>query len=170
MHNIRKVIGILVAFAIFNVGFIAQAHASDSVWSLDSFYQSINNLNFTPDNSVSSQPTVVAQSSPSSVKAKASIVAKKMTVTVTAYSSSVDETDDSPFITANGTYVRDGIVAANFLPFGTAVKIPALFGDKIFVVTDRMNQRFSDRMDIWMPSKNAAFQFGLKKVVIEIVS
>ncbi|OGN34212.1 MAG: hypothetical protein A3I39_00660 [Candidatus Yanofskybacteria bacterium RIFCSPLOWO2_02_FULL_47_9b] len=88
----------------------------------------------------------------------------------TAYSSSVDETDSTPFITAKGTYVRDGIIAANFLPFGTAVKIPAIYGNKIFVVEDRMNQRFSDRIDLWFPSKQAARQFGKKKVIIEIVS
>ena len=40
-------------------------------------------------------------------------------VTVTSYSSTPDQTDDSPFVTANGTWVHDGTLAANFLPFGT---------------------------------------------------
>ena len=39
-------------------------------------------------------------------------------VWVTAYSSTPEETDDTPRITASGGEVRDGIVAANFLPFG----------------------------------------------------
>ena len=36
-------------------------------------------------------------------------------VTITAYSSTPDQTDSTPFITAYNTFVRDGIVAANFL-------------------------------------------------------
>ena len=65
-------------------------------------------------------------------------------VVVTFYSSTIDQTDSTPFITANGTYVRDGIVASNFLVFGTVVKFPELFGDKRFVVMDRMNPRYSN--------------------------
>ena len=49
---------------------------------------------------------------------KAAIAAATTRVWLTAYSSSVDETDDTPFITASGKHVRDGIVATNFLPFG----------------------------------------------------
>jgi 3D (Asp-Asp-Asp) domain-containing protein len=79
---------------------------------------------------------------------------------ITAYSSDVDQTDNTPFITANGTYVHDGIVATNLLPFGTQVQIPALFGDKIFTVEDRMNHRMTDGMDIWMPSRARAIFFG----------
>src|SRR3990167_4180168 len=51
-----------------------------------------------------------------------------MTVVATAYSSTPDQTDGSPFITANGLYVYDGLIAANFLPFGTRVKIPDHYG------------------------------------------
>jgi 3D (Asp-Asp-Asp) domain-containing protein len=79
---------------------------------------------------------------------------------VTAYASVPDETDSTPFITANGTYVHDGIIAANFLPFGTRVEIPALFGDKVFTVEDRMNVKFSNRMDVWMPTVAQAIRFG----------
>ncbi|MBD3252034.1 hypothetical protein GF380_06350, partial [Candidatus Uhrbacteria bacterium] len=57
-------------------------------------------------------------------------------VPMTAYTSRPEETDDTPFITADGSHVRDGIVAANFLPFGTKVRIPSLFGDQIFEVHD----------------------------------
>jgi len=79
---------------------------------------------------------------------------------VTAYASEVDETDDTPFVTANGTYVHDGIVATNVLPFGTKVEIPALFGDKIFTVEDRMNAKMKNRMDVWMPTRQQAINFG----------
>jgi len=92
------------------------------------------------------------------------------TVTATAYSSTPDQTDDTPFITARNTRVRDGIAAANFLPFGTEFRIPDLYGDKIFVVEDRMNRRYWHRVDIWFPEKQMAKEFGVKKIRIEIVS
>lgn len=92
------------------------------------------------------------------------------TVMATAYSSTPDQTDDTPFITASGTTVRDGIIATNFLPFGTLVKIPHLFGDKIFVVEDRMNRRYATRIDIWFPERELAKIFGIRKVVIEVVA
>ena len=41
------------------------------------------------------------------------------TAWVTAYSSTPEETDDTPFVTASGTSVRDGVIATNFLEFGT---------------------------------------------------
>jgi 3D (Asp-Asp-Asp) domain-containing protein len=89
--------------------------------------------------------------------------------TVTAYTSTVDQCDSTPFITANGTRVRDGIVAANWLKFGTRVRIPEMFGDKIFIVTDRMNPRFADRMDIWMDDYSAAIKFGTRHLTIEVL-
>lgn len=88
---------------------------------------------------------------------------------VTAYSSTPDQTDATPFITANGTYVHDGIIAANWLKFGTRVRIPDMFGDKVFIVADRMNPRFDDRMDIWMSGRNEAMNFGLRRLTIEVL-
>lgn len=93
----------------------------------------------------------------------------KRLVIITAYSSALEETDDSPFITASGSYVRDGIIAANFLKIGTQVKIPALYGDKIFVVEDRMAKKNSHKVDIWMPSKSLALQFGVKRAEILVL-
>lgn len=89
-------------------------------------------------------------------------------VTVTAYSSTPDQTDDTPFITANGTQVRDGIIAANFLRFGTKIKFPDYFGDKIFEVTDRMNERYPSRADIWMETREEAHNFGIRTLKMEI--
>ena len=90
-------------------------------------------------------------------------------VPMTAYTSRPEETDDTPFITADGSHVRDGIVAANFLPFGTKVRIPELFGDKIFEVHDRMNKRYPYKMDFWMENYDDAIQFGVRHAHIEIV-
>lgn len=94
---------------------------------------------------------------------------KRRTITVTAYSSTPDQTDDSPFITANGTVVRDGVVATNFLPFGTRVRFPEIYGDKEFIVADRMNTRYFYRIDIWMPDRKDALKFGKKDVLVEIL-
>jgi 3D (Asp-Asp-Asp) domain-containing protein len=88
---------------------------------------------------------------------------------VTAYASVPEETSDHPFITASGEHVADGIVAANFLPFGTQIQIPALFGDKIFTVEDRMNQMFNSRIDIWMPSVDAAVDFGIHNTEVVVL-
>ena len=96
--------------------------------------------------------------------------AKTIKVVVTAYASVPEETDDTPFITASGKTVADGIIANNMLPFGTKVRIPKLYGDKVFIVQDRMNQRMSDyHIDIWMPSKPLAVNFGMKTAEIEIL-
>ncbi|OGZ17689.1 MAG: hypothetical protein A2V72_00065 [Candidatus Nealsonbacteria bacterium RBG_13_37_56] len=95
---------------------------------------------------------------------------KKVKVIVTAYSSTVCQTDDTPFITASGSYVEEGIVANNMLPFGTEIRIPELYGDKIFVVRDRMNQRKGHyHVDIWFPDYSQAKDFGAKITYIEII-
>lgn len=95
---------------------------------------------------------------------------KHMTVQASAYSSTVDQCDADPFTTASGQKVRDGIIAVNGLPFGTRVRIPSHFGNKVFVVQDRMNARWGNsRIDIWMPTRNAAIQWGVRTVQIEIL-
>lgn len=92
------------------------------------------------------------------------------TMDITAYTSAVDECDDDPFVTADGSLVRSGIVATNVLPFNTKVRIPELFGDRVFEVHDRMNSRYSYRMDVWMEGKTNARTFGLKRnMKVEIV-
>lgn len=114
---------------------------------------------------------VMAMNLPVSNKKTADrFVQKTYIVPSTAYSSTVDQTDDTPFITAMGTHVRDGVVAANFLPLGTVIKIPDYFGDKTFVVEDRMNKRYDFRIDLWFPTRQEAKEWGLRKIKIEIVS
>jgi 3D (Asp-Asp-Asp) domain-containing protein len=94
-------------------------------------------------------------------------VKNKKLVLVTAYSSTVDQCDSTPFITANGTHVHDGTIAANFLKFGTKVKFPSLYGDKIFIVEDRMKSNY--KVDIWFPTRQEAINFGAKRVEMEIL-
>lgn len=89
---------------------------------------------------------------------------------LTAYSSTPGQTDEDPFTAASGKRVYDGMVAVNGLPFGTKIKIPALYGEKVFTVDDRMNARYGiTRMDIWMnaPIKQVR-AFGVKRAVVEI--
>ena len=100
---------------------------------------------------------------------KRQIVVSRMWLIVTAYSSTKDQTDSTPFITASNTPVRDGVVAANFLSFGSKMHLPTLFGEKTFVVEDRMNPRYPYRVDVWMKSREEALQFGVKIVPIEVV-
>ncbi len=97
------------------------------------------------------------------------IVVNVMQTSITAYSSTVDQTNSEPFITASGAWVSDGIIAANFLPFNTKIRIPSLFGDKVFTVKDRMNARYTNRVDIWFPSRRQAINFGLRSAKIEIL-
>ncbi|MBU4375070.1 3D domain-containing protein [Patescibacteria group bacterium] len=93
--------------------------------------------------------------------------------TITAYNSEIGQCDSSPCITANGFNVCDhGIedtIAANFLPFGAKVRIPELYGDKVFIVRDKMNKRYPNRVDIWMIEKQDAKQFGVKFAKIEVL-
>lgn len=89
-------------------------------------------------------------------------------VVATAYSSSIDECWGDPTITASGKKVFDRLVAANFLPFGAKMRLPEVFGAKMFEVQDRMNARYDKRIDLWMPSKAEAKQFGIRWVKVEL--
>jgi 3D (Asp-Asp-Asp) domain-containing protein len=111
-----------------------------------------------------------ATSTPVAIQYK---VVRTSTHVMTAYNSEVGQTDNSPCITANGFNVCEhGIedtIAANFLKLGTKVKIPDLYGDRIFVVRDRMNQKHPNRVDIWMKDRSSAIKFGVKTAKIQVV-
>ncbi len=94
-------------------------------------------------------------------------IQKTMRVLATAYSSTVDQCDSTPFITANGMHVHDGTLAANFLKFGTKVRFPALYGDKVFTVEDRMKSNY--KVDLWFPTRQEAKNFGARWVEMEIL-
>ena len=95
---------------------------------------------------------------------------RRIRVVITGYSSTPWQTDSDPYITAAGTWVRDGIVANNFFPIGTKIKIPELFGDKVFVVEDRMHwTKGNYQIDIWFSDYWQALNFGAKRTYIEIL-
>jgi 3D (Asp-Asp-Asp) domain-containing protein len=89
---------------------------------------------------------------------------------ITAYSSTPDQTDSTPFITANGDTVHDGVIASNIFPFGTRLQIPSFFGKKIFTVEDRMSSRIKNTLDIWMPDRQDAIDFGIKSAEIIVLN
>jgi 3D (Asp-Asp-Asp) domain-containing protein len=96
---------------------------------------------------------------------------QKVRVILTGYSSTPEQTDDTPFITASGSRVRDGIVANNYFPFGTEVRIPEIFEDKIFTIEDRMHwTKDNYHFDIWFSSYKEALEFGKKTTYLEILN
>lgn len=109
--------------------------------------------------------------SPSSrIPAASGVLVEGMAIRVmaTAYSSTSDQTDGDPYTTASGTRVHPGSLAANFLPFGSQVRI----GNEIFTVEDRMNARYNGKyiVDVWKSTRGEAKQFGVRVIELEIVS
>lgn len=100
-------------------------------------------------------------------------VVRTIPAKVTAYSSSRKQTDKTPFITASGVRVRDGIVACPItLKFGTRVRIMG----KVYVCEDRTAKRFGGkdssghyRFDIWKSSHSAAKEHGIKRITVEVL-
>ena len=94
-------------------------------------------------------------------------------VVVTAYNSLPEQTDSTPCTTANGYDLcgndREDVVAANFLRFGTKVRIPDRFGSRVFTVQDRMHPRFGQRVDVWMRERTHALAFGARYLAIEVL-
>ena len=94
--------------------------------------------------------------------------------TISAYNSEIGQTDSTPCITASGFNLcenaKEDSVAANWLPFGARIRIPELFGDRVFIVRDRMSEKYSNRLDIWMLEKADAKKFGVCVALIEILN
>ncbi|MEK7604093.1 MAG: hypothetical protein AAB461_03200 [Patescibacteria group bacterium] len=162
---------VLSSGADANAGLFDWATGQNTEWTFGNVYKSISKTGKPSNPDIQETAVLESQNPTVPTKTKAApIPIREYVVTATAYSSTIDQTDDTPFITASQTYVRDGVIAANFLPFGTAVKIPDLYGDKIFIVEDRMNKRYLQRVDIWFPERQSALEFGIKQIRIEIVS
>jgi len=122
--------------------------------------------------------TISATSTPNEVKeviqkAPEYKVIKIYRVPMTAYNSEVGQTDSTPCHTANGynlcTNNQENVIAANFLKFGTKVRIPEYFGDRIFTVQDRMNARYYYRADVWFKNRADALKFGVRVLTIEVI-
>jgi len=102
------------------------------------------------------------------------IVSEPVKRRITAYNLTEAQTDGDPCISASGVnlcpLVEAGelICAANFVPFGTILRIDSL-GDCI--VLDRMNERYPYDVDVAMSADQygSAKEFGVKWLGVGIV-
>lgn len=98
---------------------------------------------------------------------------RMLEVTATAYTSSVDETDSTPTISAWGDRLKPGMrviaVSRDLLEMGlTHGALVSVEGfDKDFIVLDKMNKRWKKKIDIYMGNdKRKALNWGKQKVNI----
>ena len=92
--------------------------------------------------------------------------------TVTAYCPCRKCTDGDG-ITASGKRVKSGMIALNWMAFGTQIEIRKL---GVFIVEDRGSRRHfgtrkqkRKRLDIYMPSHKAARQFGRQRLWVKVM-
>jgi 3D (Asp-Asp-Asp) domain-containing protein len=165
---------VLAFIAVFAVLVIGLIHNGGVLNELDPIYGAKTNaqgVNFDRAAAIMGKASIV-----SDAVAEQSIIVsynsdKQIKVWATAYTSDPFETDNTPNVTALGTKTRDGIAAANFLPFGTKFMIPEMYGDKVFTVEDRLNARYNNQkiVDIWMSGKIEALHFGKKSITLQLL-
>ena len=160
IYGLKKVLSSLLLVGVLATG------------GLEMIFPQTGEANFLIENSNQANGTTIGQentilqSNPVGVPA----IEKRIKMVITAYSSTVEQTDSTPFITASNSTVKDGIVANNLLPFGTKIRVPELYGDKVFVVEDRMNKRKGNyHLDIWFESTNDAKHFGSTITYVEVL-
>lgn len=91
---------------------------------------------------------------------------------VTAYSAEREQTDEDPLITASMRRVRPGTVAVSRdlfqqgWVFGRKVYIE---GHGVFEINDLMNERFTSRLDVFMPETSLAQEFGRKTLTVALL-
>ncbi|WP_018110832.1 3D domain-containing protein [Thermus igniterrae] len=121
--------------------------------------------------------------------ASAKEASRVMLLQATAYTSSVRETDRTPFVTATGARTRLGVLAVSpdllrILPYGTQVRLrdlgsvygrgrgqfDYLFQGRVFVVADVMHPRMREKVDVWLPDRATALRFGRRMVQLEVVA
>ncbi|MFC1692729.1 3D domain-containing protein [Candidatus Latescibacterota bacterium] len=90
------------------------------------------------------------------------VLCDSLKVDVTWYTSSVRETDLTPFITADGSRVRDGIIAVSrnlldYFEYGDSLYVEDLGW---FEVRDCMHNRWMNSVDIWCNDREYALQNG----------
>ncbi|UXI01410.1 3D domain-containing protein [Photobacterium sp. TY1-4] len=108
--------------------------------------------------------------------AQASLVGKQLQVTATAYNSVRAQTNSNPTLAAWGDRLKPGMkviaVSRDLLRLGighgTRIKISGLPGE--YVVMDKMNKRWSRKIDIYMGKDiRAAKKWGRRKVTITVL-
>lgn len=97
----------------------------------------------------------------------------------TAYSSSIDECDEDPFIGAWNNPVGPGMVATSrdLLKIGFNNKVPIIIDGKNCYIGDKMGKKkwtkkswvkIRETLDIWMETKQEAKDYGHKMSVVQI--
>ena len=92
-------------------------------------------------------------------------------VTTYAYTASIEECDDDPTITASGCDIYIGVVAVSHdlhktWGFGTKLYIN---GVGMRIVEDLMNRRHKKSIDIYIPEKEDAIEYGKKKTIVYVL-
>jgi len=98
----------------------------------------------------------------------------KLIVDITAYSSDIEQTDSSPWLTSLGDSACFGIVALSqdlLDKFGYECQVFLPQFNMRFVVKDCMPEKWKNRIDVWLPSKFNAQLFGIKRnCEVQIIS
>jgi 3D (Asp-Asp-Asp) domain-containing protein len=112
-----------------------------------------------------------------------------ITAKSTAYNSLAAQTDSTPFVTATGARTRFGVVALSRdllrrIPYGSIVRIEDLgnwangrgrgaynrmLSGVNFIVEDTMNARKRNTVDVWMPTRRAAIQWGARQIRVTVI-
>jgi 3D (Asp-Asp-Asp) domain-containing protein len=127
---------------------------------------------------------IIVQSVLPSVTAARLHVSQEL-VSVTSYNSEGRQTDSSPNITATGTRTRYGIIAGsrdlvakygygsvftivkwNPAPGCNASVLPT---NLKFKLEDTMARRWTNKIDIWLPSSSQSFSFGKCTAIVSVL-
>jgi 3D (Asp-Asp-Asp) domain-containing protein len=112
-----------------------------------------------------------------------------LTVRSTAYNSSPDQTDSSPWTTSTGARTRYGIIALSRdllrrIPYGSRVRLEdggswaggrgrgkynSMLKNTVFVVEDTMHARKTGMVDVWLPARDRAMQWGVRRLNLQIL-
>jgi 3D (Asp-Asp-Asp) domain-containing protein len=74
-------------------------------------------------------------------------------------------------MTRSGVYVRRGVIAADprVLPIGSVVQVTAGKYTGVYTVQDTGGKIKGHIIDVWVPSRREALQFGRQKVKVEVI-
>ncbi len=108
-----------------------------------------------------------------SVDAQTAQLAASLTVEITAYNSTVAQTDGDPTITASGAVAGPGTVAVSRdllerFPYGSKLEILSVSGsgcggwvpETPLTVADTMNARIQNHLDVWLETLEQARNWG----------
>ncbi len=173
----------LTLLFIFHEGEAIPKEGEKEIAVLSSLDEDIQKDRKNNDSTLYDDNFMVVQSTPShhkpqvlTTKIKEEKATQRMLVRLSAYAPTDPNAVEGmcfsgdPTVTASGSKAREGVVAANFLNFGTRIRIPSIFGERVFTVEDRMSPRYTNTIDILVSSKQEAIHFGNKMAYIEIIN